>query len=1183
MEIDCVPGLTAQPNDDSNRSTQEILLCGPASVVNGFIDKHPCKLLIDTGASMSIVNETFQRTHIPNIVLRPGDVNATSVTGDPVNFKGIFSASLRIGKNVAFQDFYVASGFQHDCVLGTDFLTRAGITIDMSDRTLKWNSETTFLATDPPDHVWEISLMEKVDIPPRSELYAMLPIGPGCSTGLFEMNDSLYQSSNVYAARSLVQPQQGEIPVRLVNPNMEVVTLEPKTTIGKVTSITDVGTTSSVSQDNSSVISSVKLPGDYLSEEQQVELSNVLNKYSDVFAKSDSDLGRTDVLEHAIDTQGHAPIFQRPYRVPETQRKVIQTHIKDMANRGVIRPSKSPWSSPVVLVGKKDGSTRFCVDFRKVNAVTRKDVYPLPRIDETLDTLGGARYFTTLDLASGYWQVPLKEEDMHKTAFSTHTGLWEFTVMPFGLCGAPASFQRLMEIMLAGLNWESCLVYLDDIIIFSRTFEEHLSRLESVLSRLRAGGLKLKVKKCAFCAPEVKYLGHIVSKDGLHPDESKVNAVQNFPVPQDLTQLRSFLGLIGYYRKFVQDFSLHAEPLYRLSKKNVPYTWGPEQEKAFSYMKNALTSSPVLQFPDFSLPFYIQSDASDKGFGAVLGQMRNGSEVVVAYASKAIAPNEANWSTIEKEAYAIVWSVKYFRHYLYGRSFTIFTDHNPLKWLFTLKSPEGRLARWTETLKAYDFKIEYRPGRSNANADALSRMPIVSAISAPRFELANMPELQSKDPDLAQLVNYLQTGKLPGNSSDDRKVLAKADQYVLQDGILYHLFSPSTPYRRQETRCQLVIPRNLIDEVLTSMHDDVVAGHLGIAKTYDKIRQRYFWQGMYKDITHWIETCKDCASKKSPKRTATAPMQSIPVEGPFDRVCVDVLGPLPASEQGNRYIVVFTDSLTKWPEAFAIRSAGADVIAKLFVEELISRHGAPRTLLSDRGKNFLSKLVQEICDLFTVKKVNTTAYHPQTDGLTERFNHTLCTMLSMYVSKHQRDWDRFIPFALFAYRTAVQDSTKETPFYLIYGRDPCLPLDVVLSAPISKYVSADDYKQEVIRRTQEARYVAQQSIERAQFNQAANYDKNAKEVEFNAGDRIWLYTPQVKPGLTSKLAHLWNGPYRIIRKLSPVNVEIEEGPRRKTIVHVNRCKLYKDRQSRPMDKMDNVNETIAPDLDIRCN
>ena len=232
--------------------------------------------------------------------------------------------------------------------------------------------------------------------------------------------------------------------------------------------------------------------------------------------------------------------------------------------------------------------------------------------------------------------------------------------MPFGLCGAPATFQQLMEIMLAGLNWESCLVFLDDIIIFSRTFEENLNRLESVMCRLRTAGLKLKIKKCTFCASEVKYLGHIVSKNGLSHDESKVNGVKSFPVPQDLTQLRSFLGLVGYHRRFIKDFSLHAEPLYRLSKKNVPYVWGPGQEKTFSYIKEALTSLPILQFPDFNLPFYIQSDTSDKGFGAVLGQMRNGSEVVVAYASKAIAPNKANWSTIDKEAFVIIWAVKYF-------------------------------------------------------------------------------------------------------------------------------------------------------------------------------------------------------------------------------------------------------------------------------------------------------------------------------------------------------------------------------------------------------------------------------------------------------------------------------------------------------------------------------------------
>ena len=659
--------------------SQDILVCGPASILEGRINEQPAKLLVDTGASMTIVNESFQREHMPNIPLRPGSMNATSVTGEPVNFLGIFSASLRIGSNVAFQDFYVASVFKHDCVLGTDFLTREGITLDMASRTLKWNSEVTPMSIDKTESVWEISLLDKLEIPSKSELFTMLPMGPGCSTGLFEVNESLCQSSHVYAARSIVRPEQGEIPVRLVNPGSKSVTIEPGVKIGTVTSVTDIATRPLLRNNDTPVVDKLDLSSANLSSEQTALLSSVLEKYSDIFAQSDSDLGHTTILEHGIDTQGHAPIYQRPYRIPEAQRKVVDAHVKDMADRGVIRPSKSPWSSPIVLVGKKDGSTRFCVDYRKLNSVTRKDVYPLPRIDETLDTLGGAQYFTTLDLASGYWQLPLKEEDMHKTAFTTPgtaNSLWEFTVMPFGLCGAPAPFQRLMEILLAGLTWESCLVYLDDIIVFSRTFEEHLGRLDSVLSRIRNGGLKLKVKKCTFCAPQVKYLGHVVSKEGLRPDEDKVSAVLKFPVPQDLTQLRSFLGLIGYYRRFIQDFSTHAEPLYRLSKKNIPFVWGNEQEKAFSSMKKALTSSPVLQFPDFSLPFFVQTDASDKGFGAVLGQMRNGSEVVVAYASKAIGATQINWSTIEKEAFAIVWAVKYFRHYLYGRSFTIYTDHN---------------------------------------------------------------------------------------------------------------------------------------------------------------------------------------------------------------------------------------------------------------------------------------------------------------------------------------------------------------------------------------------------------------------------------------------------------------------------------------------------------------------------
>ena len=644
---------------------------------------------------MTIVNETFQCTNMPIIPLHPGKVNAISVTGDPVRFKGIFSASLKIGSNVAFHDFYVASGIQPDCILGTDFLTREGITLDMSRRTLKWNAESTTMKNDGQEVTWEMSLIEKLKIPPRSELAAMLPIGPGCSTGLFEVNESLCHSSHVYAARSIVRQERGEIPVRLVNPGYNSVTLEPNAKIVTVMSMTDIVTKTVESNNNPAIVEDLNFSSTNLMSQQQADLHGFLNEFSDVFSMSDSDLGRTNVLEHSIDTQGHQPIYKRPYRIPETQRKVVDVHVKDVANRGIIRPSKSPWSSPIVLVGKKDGSTRFCVDYRKLNSVTHKDVYPLPRKDETLDTLGGTQYFTTLDLASSYWQLPLHEEDMHKTAFTTpgtSNSLWEFSIMPFGLCRAPASFQRLVEILLAGLTWESCLVYLDYIIVFSCTFEEHLGRLGSALSRIRNGSLKMKVKKCAFYAPQVKYLGHVVSKDSLRPDESKVSAVSNFSIPQDLTQLRSFLGLIGYYRRFIQDFSMHAEPLFHLSKKNVPFIWGHYQEKAFSCMKKALTSAPILQFPDFNLPFYIQSDASDKGFGAVLGQIHNGNEVLVAYASKAVSSSQVNWSSIEKEAFTTVWSMKYFRHYLYGRSFTIYTDHNPLKWLFTLKSPEGRLA-----------------------------------------------------------------------------------------------------------------------------------------------------------------------------------------------------------------------------------------------------------------------------------------------------------------------------------------------------------------------------------------------------------------------------------------------------------------------------------------------------------
>jgi hypothetical protein len=458
--------------------------------------------------------------------------------------------------------------------------------------------------------------------------------------------------------------------------------------------------------------------------EQQQKLDQFLAENVILFAQDENDLGRTTVVQHHIDTGDKLPIRQRYYRASQAEKQFIESEIRRMLRQGLIRTSDSPWASPVVLVMKKNGKRRFCVDYRKLNAVTRQDAYPLPRIDDIFDSLGQAKWFTSLDLASGYWQVEVTPQDREKTAFITSFGIFEFNVMPFGLTNAPRTFQRLMDRVLREEIGRFVHVYLDDINIFSRTFDEHLQHLGIVLRRLGAAGLKLNPEKCEFMKKRLHFLGHVISEDGLGPDPAKVDKVRTYPTPKNVRNLRGFLGLASYYRRFVKDFSRKAAPLYYLTKKGVNYEWTDDQEAAFQELKTCLTTAPILAYPNFQERFILHTDASTVGLGAVLAQKNEeGREHVVAYASRGLNSAERNYSATELECLAVVWAVKQFRVYIYGQEFDLVTDHAALKWLVNHTAPHGRTARWVMQLQEFRPTIVYRKGATHQNADALSRIP----------------------------------------------------------------------------------------------------------------------------------------------------------------------------------------------------------------------------------------------------------------------------------------------------------------------------------------------------------------------------------------------------------------------------------------------------------------------------
>ena len=688
-------------------------------------------------------------------------------------------------------------------------------------------------------------------------------------------------------------------------------------------------------------------------------------------------------------------------------------------------------------------------------------------VDETLDTLGGAHWFTTLDIASGYWQVELEHEDREKTAFSTPSfGFYQFKVMPFGLFNAPSTFQKLMELVLRGLHWSTCLVYLDDIIVFNQTVEEHLQRLEEVLARLQQAGLKIKPSKCHILCKSVKYLGYIVSEKGVEVDPGKTSCVCTWATPLNHESLRHFLGFASYYRKFIPNFAQIAAPLHTLTEKSREWLWTKQCEDAFIAFKTHLTSPPILSYPDFQAEFTVDTDASQDGVGAVLSQQND--RCVIAYASRVLTKPERQYCTTRREMLALVWAVQHFKPYLWGRPFVVRTDHSALQWLRNFKDPQGQVARWLEILSEYDFKVQHRPGVKHGNADPLPRLPckqcglselpgmgdvgLVNLVTwFPALSSSEQRQLQQSDKELKQVLAWMEKDQCPAlfpkNSGYWVQTLwSQRDHLVVKDGVLFREWE-DVPGKGRNKCLQFVIPQDMVRSILQQFHDAPSGSHLSVAKTLNKISSRFYWPGQRRDVVNWCKSCELCAAHKSPPRKRKAKLQTELSSHPFQRVAMDILGPLPQSVRGSKYILVIGDYFTKWIEAVAIPNMEAVTVAEAFVFQFVSRVGVPDFLHTDQGRNFESALLKAVCTLLGVSKTRTSPYHPQSGGLIERFNRTLLSLLSMATKQDEHNWDLHLPLVMLAYRTSVQESAGCTPFELVFGRDARLPADVMYGLP----------------------------------------------------------------------------------------------------------------------------------------
>ncbi|GBO01669.1 Retrovirus-related Pol polyprotein from transposon 297, partial [Araneus ventricosus] len=1184
-----------------------------------------CNALIDTGATLNILSSSILKklTNIKEIDAPP--IELKTINGVSVATHRVIECNVEIGKSNFLAHMVTTNNDlspSFDVILGLNFLNMHNFIIDCTANCLRnsqvevnWNfsrvfpqtcgyslehnfenlqnrENSSFKEVNENDHSvynCDVTLgrvFSKVTIPPLSQRYVDIKLDNPTINALSSSKPLLIEkeknslSTSFLVSRSVSHLSKSSTCLALVlNLNDTPLTLNKGMVIANVSPIHEFASIENVncvssgnSNDNKNWLKEIKL--NHLTSSQQQQVLELLNKYNNVFAQNISDLGECGIIKHTIQLTDDIPTRQKPYRVPYNLKNEMKNQINILLDAGIIQPSTSPYCAPVLLVKKSDGSFRLVADLRKLNSKTIPDNFPLPKIDEMIDQLSGAKFFSTMDLTSGFHQMSMHPDHMHYTGIATEFGLFEYKRLPFGLKNASASFQRLMSIVLAGLSDLQIACYIDDVIIASHNFQDHLQRLELVFQRLTAANLKVKPSKCSFLQFEISFLGHTVREGQVLPDPKNLDSIKNTMPPRTKKQVRSFLGLTGFYRKFIPNYSKKAIPLTNLTKETSKFTWSEKEQLAFDSLKNCLISEPCLSLPDFSKPFALCSDASKFSLGAVLIQEDDtGFQHPVAFASRKLGPTEIKYSVCEKEALGILFAITHFKNYIYGSEFIVYCDQQSLSRIKTLKDPSSRISRWFLTLQEYSYKIIHKPGRLNHMADYLSRAryPNEDSVSitnihevhalnsnCTEFNLSSFPieELIAKQNSDSYCNNI--KSKLESNF----QFSPKSPKFFLKNDLLLY-YRENTG--RHDSKAKLVVPQSLVQNVLQLCHDNNSVAHSGLSRTLKRVKVNYFWHGLYHTVKQYIASCHSCIQRRGFAKTSKAPVQRIPTtDFPFQKCAFDAVGPLVTSTFGNKFIIVISDYFTRYAEAYPVPNIQSSTVARVLLD-FISRHGIMETLYSDRGSNFLSEAMMEVYQRLGISKRHTLSFNPQGNGLVERLNKTLIDTLSHLVSETQEDWCQHLPLALMAFRNAYHRTVEETPAFLLYGRDPVMPYDLIFSDPVRTYSDTPSYAQQLVNRLQSTYTLVKNNLEKSADEIQKHQKPFPKSKQICVGNLVYLHTPKIKLHTSKKLAKQNQGPFRVVKQNSLESFEIQHinQPSNKQTVHVNRLVKVVERDTFP--------------------
>ena len=1211
------------------------------STVGLSINNLKLHALVDTGAASSCVrlqdykrvskNGSFPLQACPDSTLKGPD-------GQPLNVHGYCILQFCIGSLTLIHKVYVIEDLQQSVILGLYFLTEHSGSVDLANHKLILHNGLAAESFLLPSHSgFSLYNPEPLSIPPRSEICCKLRLTDltlGDSPGIVQPVTNLSRAHNLIGINCLVNVHEGSVPYQLMNPTNSSIQLPKNSSVATfellakdfdlgplldtsqpINTISQTCSANSQTAPRDSTETTVQSPSLNI-DLSQADLSDIdkqtllsfIGINRDCFASDISELGRTPHFSHSIHTGDHPPVRKRPYPVHPKHRPDMEKHLDVMLENNIIQPSFSPWSAPVILVKKRDGSTRFVLDYRGLNAISTVQFFPIGNIEESLMSIGNSQptVFTSLDLKSGYHQVPMSPESKEKTAFTVPGfGQFEFNVMPFGLVNAPASFSFIMTALFSGMSYKYLLTYLDDLLIYSANFDDHLRHLDAVFSKLREANLKLNPSKCHFAMNEIPYLGHVISKHGLSTDPAKVDMVKSYPRPTNIHTLRAFLGLTSYYRKFILGYATLAAPLNTLLRKDTPFKWTDMQEKAFTSLKASLASAPVLSYPDFNEPFILACDACDTSVGWVLSQLDAlGQEHPIAYGGKSLNTAQRRYPVTQKECFSIVQGIRHFRMYLAYSKFTVLTDHSALQFLRSIRDATGKLGRWSLMLSQYNFDIKYVPGIKHGNADGMSRrlyadsiqdeddefLPGVNSLtdtstdnqpglnngtsttddlSTIGISAQQMCKLQRQDDTYDSIIAYLESDLLPQNDDKARRTILLAQDYVLDDGLLIHHFQPRDQ-GGSHARCyrQLCVPRPLYHDILKAYHDNLLASHPGVERCYGALRLKYFWPGMYQFVKMWVTSCTDCQVAKRYVHYHPAPLHPLPVVEVFQRWSLDLIGKLTKTTEGYQYILVCVDSASRWCEAFPLKTKTSQEIASVFFDQIICRYSCPRAVLTDRGKEFTSNLMSELCKILQVDRLKTSPFHPMCNAAVERMNSVIGQSIRAYCADAKEAWPYILPSIMAGYRLSpAVNSTGYSPYYMVFGREPSMPIDSILD-PIPQTLNQKTQHdlRELLDNLEIARHIAKENVLAAQTSYKQRYDKKASEPSFVVGQKVWLRRGNFQARLSRKLQRHWIGPYFIVFAYPTPNYLLRECATNRPLkapVHANRLRPFTGEDSRP--------------------